>query len=99
MGIALICNRKINVHDRTLLMRSTLNFNIPTRRPPARKPGAFDLLKIGSFKFPCLSSDLSLCQMLLKKPIVVSFCHHSLKALILKDFLLFIHALKILHNF
>ena len=37
--------------------------------------------------------------MLLKKPIVVSFCHHSLKALILKDFLLFIHALKILHNF
>lgn len=46
--------------DRTLLMRSTrhlqqlqhLNFNMPTPRPPARKPGAFELLKIGSFKFP-----------------------------------------------
>ena len=72
--------------DRTLLMRSTrhlqqlqhLNFNIPTPRPPARKPGAFELLKIGSFKFtsprakmvfkcPTLTSDLSQCQMLLIK--------------------------------
>ena len=37
MGILLICNRKVNVHDRKLLMCLTRNFNIPTRLPPRAK--------------------------------------------------------------
>ena len=53
--------------DQLFMRRSTRNFNIP---PPPGKPRAFELLKIGSFKFPppmakmvfkcpTLSSDLS----------------------------------------
>ena len=56
--------------DGTIMRRSTRNFNIPPPPPPPGNPRAFELLKIGSFKFPpprtkmvfkcpTLSSDLS----------------------------------------
>ena len=35
-----------------VMRRSTQNFNIPPPPPPPGKPRAFELLKIGLFKFP-----------------------------------------------